>query len=101
MTQVLREMRVKGALMDHKEIRAAMGVKIVAPGLEHAVAGTSMYVVSTTRCFGAQPHRLRWWWLGEWGLRPVQWASVVFALHRVGRKSWRGSVVVNVCIWGD
>jgi hypothetical protein len=44
--QVLREMRVKGQLMDHKEIRAAMGVKIVAPGLEHAVAGTSMYVVS-------------------------------------------------------
>ena len=37
--QVLREMRVKGALMDHKEIRAAMGVRVVAPGLEQAVAG--------------------------------------------------------------
>lgn len=43
--QVLRELRVKGALMDHKEIRAAMGVKIVAPGLESAVAGTSLFVV--------------------------------------------------------
>ena len=44
--QVLREMRVKGAMMDHKEIRAAMGVRVVAPGLEQAVAGTSMFVVS-------------------------------------------------------
>ena len=43
--QVLREMRVKGALMDHKEIRAAMGVRVVAPGLEHAVAGTSLFVI--------------------------------------------------------
>ncbi|GIL53237.1 hypothetical protein Vafri_8897 [Volvox africanus] len=43
--QVLRELRVKGSLMDHKEIRAAMGVKIVAPGLESAVAGTSLFVV--------------------------------------------------------
>ena len=38
-------MRVKGQLQDHKEIRAAMGVRVVAPGLEHAVAGTSMFVV--------------------------------------------------------
>ena len=38
-------MRVKGALMDHKEIRAAMGVRVVAPGLEHAVAGTSLFVI--------------------------------------------------------
>jgi translation initiation factor IF-2 len=53
--QVLKEMRVKGLLMDHKEIKAAMGVKVVAPGLEMAVAGTSMFVVGgrTTR----PPHR--------------------------------------------
>lgn len=43
--QVLRELRIKGALMDHKEIRAAMGVKVVAPGMESAIAGTSMFVI--------------------------------------------------------
>ena len=42
----MKEMRVKGALVDHKEVTAAMGVKIVAPGLESAVAGTSLYVVT-------------------------------------------------------
>lgn len=41
----MKEMRVKGALVEHKEVQAAMGVKIVAPGLETAVAGTSLYVV--------------------------------------------------------
>jgi translation initiation factor 5B len=44
--QALKEMRVKGALVDHKEVSAAIGVKVVAPGLESAVAGTQMYVVS-------------------------------------------------------
>eukprot|EP00201_Polytomella_parva_P022057 CAMPEP_0175050096 /NCGR_PEP_ID=MMETSP0052_2-20121109/7081_1 /TAXON_ID=51329 ORGANISM="Polytomella parva, Strain SAG 63-3" /NCGR_SAMPLE_ID=MMETSP0052_2 /ASSEMBLY_ACC=CAM_ASM_000194 /LENGTH=1000 /DNA_ID=CAMNT_0016314285 /DNA_START=35 /DNA_END=3037 /DNA_ORIENTATION=+ len=44
--QALRELRIKGQLMDHKEIKAAMGVKIVAPGLETAVAGTSMFVIT-------------------------------------------------------
>lgn len=43
--QVLKELRVKGSLMDHKEIRAAMGAKLVAPGLESAVAGTQLLVV--------------------------------------------------------
>jgi len=43
--QVLKEMRVKGALVDHKEVSAAIGVKVVAPGMESAVAGTQMYVV--------------------------------------------------------
>jgi translation initiation factor 5B len=43
--QVLKEMRVKGQLMDHKEIQAAMGVRIVAPGLESAVAGTNLFVI--------------------------------------------------------
>ena len=48
--QVMKEMRVKGELMDHKEVTAAIGVKIVAPGLETAVAGTSMFVVSVLVC---------------------------------------------------
>ena len=43
--QALRESRVKGILMDHREVCAAMGVRIVAPGLEHSVAGTSLFVV--------------------------------------------------------
>lgn len=51
--KVLRELRVKGSLMDHKEIRAAMGVKIVAPGLESAVAGTSLLVVGPEVSGGA------------------------------------------------
>ena len=37
---------MKGELMDHKEVTAAIGVKVVAPGLEGAVAGTNMFVVS-------------------------------------------------------
>lgn len=43
--QALKEMRVKGMLVDHKEVHAAIGVKIVAPGLETAVAGTQLYVI--------------------------------------------------------
>jgi len=45
----MKEMRVKGELMDHKEVSAAIGVKVVAPGLESAVAGTQMFVVSAGR----------------------------------------------------
>ena len=41
----MREMRVKGQYIHHKEMRAAMGVKITAQGLEHAVAGTNLVVV--------------------------------------------------------
>ncbi|KAK3137826.1 hypothetical protein QOZ80_5AG0360980 [Eleusine coracana subsp. coracana] len=40
----MRELRVKGAYLHHKEIRAAQGVKISAQGLEHAIAGTALYV---------------------------------------------------------
>lgn len=42
--QPLRELRVKGEYIHHKEIHAAMGVKISAHGLEDAVAGTSVLV---------------------------------------------------------
>jgi len=41
----LRESRIKSQYIQLKSIRAAMGVKIVAPGLEKAVPGTSLYVV--------------------------------------------------------
>lgn len=38
----LREMRVKADYIHHKEIRGAMGIKISAPGLEHAIAGSEL-----------------------------------------------------------
>ncbi|KAG8388197.1 hypothetical protein BUALT_Bualt02G0100700 [Buddleja alternifolia] len=36
---------VIGTYLHHKEIKAAQGIKITAQGLEHAIAGTSLYVV--------------------------------------------------------
>ncbi|XP_078155367.1 eukaryotic translation initiation factor 5B-like [Carex rostrata] len=44
----LKELRVKGSYRHHKEIKAAQGFKISAQGLEHAVAGTALYVVKTS-----------------------------------------------------
>lgn len=41
----LKELRVKGSYLHHKEIRAAQGVKIAAHGLENAVAGTQLFVL--------------------------------------------------------
>ncbi|PIN02005.1 Mitochondrial translation initiation factor 2 [Handroanthus impetiginosus] len=41
----MKELRVKGAYLHHKEIKAAQGIKITAQGLEHTIAGTSLYVV--------------------------------------------------------
>ena len=41
----MKEIRVKGEFIHHAEIQAAMGVKVCAPGLEKAVAGTQIYVV--------------------------------------------------------
>ncbi|KAL3621460.1 hypothetical protein CASFOL_036372 [Castilleja foliolosa] len=41
----MKELRVKGTYLHHKEIKAAMGIKISAQGLEHTIAGTSLYVV--------------------------------------------------------
>ena len=40
--QPLKEIREKGEYINHREIRAAMGVRVVAHGLENAVAGTSV-----------------------------------------------------------
>ncbi|XP_019442079.1 PREDICTED: eukaryotic translation initiation factor 5B-like isoform X2 [Lupinus angustifolius] len=41
----MKELRVKGTYIHHKEIKAAMGIKITAQGLENAIAGTALYVV--------------------------------------------------------
>ncbi|KAJ9705912.1 hypothetical protein PVL29_003835 [Vitis rotundifolia] len=41
----MKELRVKGTYLHHKQIKAAQGIKIAAQGLEHAIAGTGLYVV--------------------------------------------------------
>ena len=43
--QPMKELRVKGEYVHHKSVRAAMGLKISADGLEDAVPGTPLFVV--------------------------------------------------------
>ncbi|KAJ2227057.1 eukaryotic translation initiation factor 5B [Coemansia sp. RSA 1722] len=43
--QPMRELRVKSAYVHHKSIKAAMGVKISAPDLDKAIAGSRLLVV--------------------------------------------------------
>ena len=43
----MKEMRIKDEYLHHKEIWAANGVKIAAPGLDNAVAGTPLIVANT------------------------------------------------------
>jgi translation initiation factor 5B len=45
--QPLREMRVKGEYIHHSRLRGAIGVKISAPGLETALAGSQLMVART------------------------------------------------------
>ncbi|KAF9382604.1 hypothetical protein CPB97_007040 [Podila verticillata] len=43
--QPLRELRVKSNYVHHKEVKASLGIKIVAPDLEKAIAGSRLMVV--------------------------------------------------------
>ncbi|KAI6099153.1 hypothetical protein F5141DRAFT_1066724 [Pisolithus sp. B1] len=43
--QPLRELRVKSQYVHHREVKAALGVKLVAPDLEKAIAGSRLLVV--------------------------------------------------------
>ncbi|KAF8589995.1 hypothetical protein K439DRAFT_1628210 [Ramaria rubella] len=43
--QPLRELRIKSAYVHHKEVKAALGVKLTAPDLEKAIAGSRLLVV--------------------------------------------------------
>ncbi|CAG9762807.1 unnamed protein product [Ceutorhynchus assimilis] len=44
MPQPMRELRVKNAYIEYREIKAAQGVKIAAKELEKAIAGLNLYV---------------------------------------------------------
>ncbi|XP_060844287.1 eukaryotic translation initiation factor 5B [Rhopalosiphum padi] len=46
MPQPLKELRVKNAYIEYKEIKAAQGVKIAAKDLEKAIAGLNIYVAN-------------------------------------------------------
>lgn len=43
----MKEMRVKGEYEHHEIIHASMGIKISAPDLENAVAGSQLYLANT------------------------------------------------------
>lgn len=47
MPQPMRELRVKNAYIEYKEIIAAQGVKIAAKELEKAIAGLNLYVANS------------------------------------------------------
>jgi len=43
--QPLRELRIKSSYVHHKHVKAALGIKIVAPDLEKAIAGSRLLVI--------------------------------------------------------
>lgn len=45
--QPMKEMRVKGEYIRHEKIKGAMGIKISAPGLECAIAGSELFRCNT------------------------------------------------------
>lgn len=46
MPQPMKELRVKNAYVENKEVEAAQGVKIAAKELEKAIAGLNVYVAN-------------------------------------------------------
>ncbi|SCZ99374.1 BZ3500_MvSof-1268-A1-R1_Chr7-2g09505 [Microbotryum saponariae] len=44
--QPMKELRIKGQYVHHKEVKASLGIKIVAPDLEKAIAGSRLLVVT-------------------------------------------------------
>jgi len=38
----MKELRVKGDYVHHQKIKGAMGIKISAPNLDHALAGSEL-----------------------------------------------------------
>lgn len=43
----MKEMRVKGEYIHHESIKGAMGIKISAPSLENALAGSELFQAHT------------------------------------------------------
>lgn len=41
--QPMKEMRVKGEYVHHQKIKGSMGIKLSAPGMEHALAGSELF----------------------------------------------------------
>lgn len=41
--QPMKELRVKGEYVHHQKIKGAMGIKISAPGLDSAIAGSELF----------------------------------------------------------
>jgi len=39
----MKEMRVKGEYQHHQKIKGAMGIKLSAPGFDHAIAGSELF----------------------------------------------------------
>lgn len=42
----MKEMRVKGEYIHHQKIKGSMGIKISAPGMENALAGSKLFKCS-------------------------------------------------------